>query len=159
MLRLVPMGLTTSNHAADDHVHLIGRVAFAGNHPATTITDGASTKRENAVPYSLLIATSKSACETSNERCSKMPRKIRHRSRSSACFFCMTAAQCSVEVASPLSCYPCEHRYIDFGQKQTFGPLPAMPAAPESAHYLPRVARPLSANGRHAATRGAGGLT
>ena len=53
----VPIGPTTSNHAADDHVDVIGRVAFAGNHRAATITDRTSPKRENAVPYSLLIAT------------------------------------------------------------------------------------------------------
>ena len=52
----VPMGPTTSNHAADDHVHVIGRVALAGNHRVVSVTDRASTKRENAVLYSSLIA-------------------------------------------------------------------------------------------------------
>ena len=53
----VPMVPTTSNHAADDHVHVIGRVAFAGNHRVVSVTDRASPKRENTVLYSLLIAT------------------------------------------------------------------------------------------------------
>jgi len=50
----VPMGPTTPNHAADDHVHVI---AFAGNHRVVSVTDRASPKRENPVRYSLLIAT------------------------------------------------------------------------------------------------------
>ena len=53
----VPMGPTTPNHAIDDHVNIIGRVAFAGNHRVVSVTDRASPKRENAVRYSLLIAT------------------------------------------------------------------------------------------------------
>ena len=52
----VPMSPTASNHAADDHVHVIGRVALAGNHRVVSVTDRASTKRENAVLYSSLIA-------------------------------------------------------------------------------------------------------
>jgi hypothetical protein len=53
----VPMGPATSNHAANDHVHVIGRVAFAGNHRAAPVTDRTTPKRENAVPYSLLITS------------------------------------------------------------------------------------------------------
>jgi hypothetical protein len=52
------MGPTTPNDAADDHVHIIGGVAFAGNHRVVSETDWASPKCENAVLYSLLIAIS-----------------------------------------------------------------------------------------------------
>jgi hypothetical protein len=51
----VSIGPTTSNHTTEDKVGVIGRITFAGNHRATPVTDRASPKRENAVPYSLLI--------------------------------------------------------------------------------------------------------